>query len=260
MKRIGLSLMAMIVAVLCMAQTRGAQYPGGDEAYREFLKKNIKYPVTSKNNSVEGYCNLKFKVKVDGTTENVCVVGSTGDADLDNEALRIVSLLKFDPAMNDGEKVECEAKCSVLFQLDQPKLEKVENLKSGIGFPGGVAKIRKYVEERVEYPQSCLDDSISGACQVFFVVNADSTISNKRIMWSSGNIELDREAIRQISRLQGLLSPAVNDKDKPVASSFHLQIEFCAYRKCYTTFLRNVITSKLSPDDSIEVNVRLLLK
>lgn len=252
MRRIYLLFAALMVIVSCMAQIKNVEYPGGAAAFEKFVKKNLKYPESSKKNSVEGYCDLKFTVNVDGTTKNACVVGSTGDVDLDNEALRLVSLMKLKPAMKNGVKVEGDAKCSVCFQLKQPKQALESDLKSGIGFPGGSKALNAYVEEHVEYPQSCITDSVSGVCTVMFVVNADSTISNKRVMQSCGNIELDREAIRVISCLQGMLAPAVNKKGKSVAMSTCLSVNFCAHKDVENLSGYKCVTYKMAPTDTVK--------
>lgn len=42
-------------------------YPGGEQAYKKFVKKNLKYPDYCKQYEAEGVCTMTFIVNADGT-------------------------------------------------------------------------------------------------------------------------------------------------------------------------------------------------
>ncbi|MDD6211148.1 MAG: energy transducer TonB [Bacteroidales bacterium] len=68
----------------------------------QFIAENINYPSTAKNDSVEGRVAVKFWIDTDGSTSEHRVIKSVRK-DLDEEALRVARLIKFDkPAMSGG--------------------------------------------------------------------------------------------------------------------------------------------------------------
>lgn len=68
------------------------QFPGGDNALMDFLKKTIRYPAHEKRFKVEGRVLLKFNFLSDGTIDSIIIEkgASTG---LNEEAIRAVKLM-----------------------------------------------------------------------------------------------------------------------------------------------------------------------
>ena len=66
-------------------------------------------------------------------------------------------------------------------------------------FPGGMAALMKYIRENIRYPIQAHNDGAVGRVFVRFVVDVDGTITNPEILRSSGNIYLDKEAIRLVN-------------------------------------------------------------
>ncbi|MDX5347566.1 MAG: energy transducer TonB, partial [Hymenobacteraceae bacterium] len=56
--------------------------------------KEMKYPPLAKRNRIQGQCIISFTLNEDGTLSNLKVLKNVGGG-LGEEALRIVSLLKF---------------------------------------------------------------------------------------------------------------------------------------------------------------------
>ena len=85
----------------------------------EFIGKNIIYPETAIKDKVEGRVTVQFCIGKDGTTSEHEIVRSVRE-DLDNEALRIAKLIKFDvPAKNRGEPVETCFTLPISFSLSE---------------------------------------------------------------------------------------------------------------------------------------------
>ena len=95
-----------------------ASFPGGIKKMYEFLSDNLKYPAVSRNNGSQGTAVLRFVVCKDGRLDQIMVLKSSGDAFLDNEAVRIVSSMpKWIPARQGGRNVSCWYNLPVKFSL-----------------------------------------------------------------------------------------------------------------------------------------------
>ena len=95
----------------------------------EFVAKNIKYPDTAKKDSIEGRVVVEFWIEIDGSTSEHRIIRSVRE-DLDEEALRIARLIKFDrPAMTNGIPYSTCFNLPVLFAL-------TKNISNGcVDFP-----------------------------------------------------------------------------------------------------------------------------
>lgn len=101
-----------------MVVQQQASFPGGLNKMYEYLSKNIKYPAVSRNNGSQGTAVLRFVVQKDGRIVNIEVIKSSGDAFLDNEAVRVVSSMpKWTPAQQGGRNVSCWFTLPVKFTL-----------------------------------------------------------------------------------------------------------------------------------------------
>lgn len=101
-----------------MAVEQQASFPGGLQNMYKFLRDNIKYPAVSRNNNSQGTTLLRFVVQKDGRIVNINVIKSSGDAFLDNEAVRVVSSMpKWTPAKQNGRNVSSWCNLPVKFSL-----------------------------------------------------------------------------------------------------------------------------------------------
>lgn len=96
-----------------------AEYPGGMQALMKWLSANIRYPESAQKNNVQGRVVVKFIVEKDGSISNAQVIRSV-DRDLDNEALRVVSMMpKWAPGKNGGIPVRSYFTIPVNFRLQE---------------------------------------------------------------------------------------------------------------------------------------------
>lgn len=93
-------------------------FPGGDDALMKYLEKNIHYPMSAKDNAIQGKVIVQFVVEKDGSIGEVKVARSVA-RDLDREAIRLCkSLPKFSPGRNaNGEPVRVWYTLPVTFKL-----------------------------------------------------------------------------------------------------------------------------------------------
>ena len=64
-------------------------YPGGNKAYADFIKKNLKYPSKALKNKTEGTVLLKYDIDHKGNVTDAKVIKSVGDG-CDEEAIRVI--------------------------------------------------------------------------------------------------------------------------------------------------------------------------
>ena len=118
MKKLILTLMAVVGIFLGAHAADTPSFPGGKEALDKFIAANLVYPQTSKALGVEGVVTVQFTVNTDGSIGSIKIVRMV-DPDLEQEAIRIVKKMPaWIPADKDGSPVESTAEVAVPFVLD----------------------------------------------------------------------------------------------------------------------------------------------
>jgi TonB family protein len=93
-------------------------FPGGKDAYQQFIKDNVVYPEQALSNKVEGSVYLVYTVNNIGEIVDVEVTKGVGFG-CDEEAIRVIRLMKYDPARNRGVKMTVEMKTRINFKLPE---------------------------------------------------------------------------------------------------------------------------------------------
>lgn len=97
--------------------TKDPSYPGGEAKMRQFFARKITYPNQAINNKIEGNVNVRIKVNASGKIVDSQVVKGIGSG-CDREVLRAINRMpKWEPAMENGEKVAKHYLLSVAFKL-----------------------------------------------------------------------------------------------------------------------------------------------
>jgi protein TonB len=91
-------------------------FPGGKDAYQQFIKDNIIYPQQALSGKVEGSVYLVYSVNNLGEIVDVEVTRGIGSG-CDEEAIRVIRLMKYEPARNRGVKMKAEMKTRIHFKL-----------------------------------------------------------------------------------------------------------------------------------------------
>ena len=68
-------------------------------------------------------------------------------------------------------------------------------------FPGGSLAMMKYIAENIKYPAIAQENGIQGRVICQFVVEKDGKVSDVRVVRSSGEASLDKEAVRVINSM-----------------------------------------------------------
>ena len=91
-------------------------YPGGAKALREFVNAHLQYPQDAVDRHIEGVVTVAYQVTDDGIVESPVVVKSLCPS-CDEEALRIVNMLRYDKVRNRGIRLKLNTKLNINFHL-----------------------------------------------------------------------------------------------------------------------------------------------
>jgi protein TonB len=92
-------------------------YPGGEEAWKKYLKKNVKYPRKAWWEELEADVGLEFTIKKDGSITDIVHLTVVGWG-FEEEAIRLLKKSgKWIPALKNGKPVNYHAKLTIPFRL-----------------------------------------------------------------------------------------------------------------------------------------------
>lgn len=98
-------------------------YPGGLKAMREFIAKELKYPEEALKQRKEGVVRIKYDIDYKGNVFDTYILSSVGYG-CDEEADRIVRLLKFEVEKTRKVKVVFHKTIQIKFKLPKIKEQK----------------------------------------------------------------------------------------------------------------------------------------
>lgn len=189
------------------------EFPGGDEALRNFIAANVKYPAVATQKGIQGKVYITFVVTKTGSVTNAEVARGV-DASLDQEAIRVIeSLPTWIPGKQKGVNVAVSYTVPINFVLEPSKISdeklRVNNNQSDQvffiveempEFPGGDEALRNFIAANVKYPASAAQKSIQGKVYINFVVTKTGSVTNAKVA-RGVDPSLDQEAIRVVESL-----------------------------------------------------------
>ncbi|HSC53948.1 MAG TPA: TonB family protein [Phnomibacter sp.] len=93
-------------------------FPGGHEAWRKYLERNISYPYQAQNNGTQGAVNVQFTVDTEGNISDVKALNDPGNG-LAEEAVRLIKKgPNWVPAEQNGKKVAARTTQLITFRLE----------------------------------------------------------------------------------------------------------------------------------------------
>lgn len=119
--------------IMGMIVEKKAQFIGGNEALKEYLKENLKYPQAALDEKIQGTVLVKFVVDETGAVLNPQIIRSAHPV-LDEEALRVVrSMGKWQPGEYRNEPVRSYFTLPITFKLkdDSTKTEQPVDTSDG---------------------------------------------------------------------------------------------------------------------------------
>ena len=118
---------------------------------------------------------------------------------------------------------------SITTKIEQPVPEPIANddkprvVQQMPEYPGGIVEFMKWLQRTLRYPPTAQEQGIQGSVMVSFIVNADGTITDQKVV-RGVNEDLDAEALRVISHMPKW-KPGL-DKGKPCRTLFAIPIVF----------------------------------
>ena len=114
-------------------------YKGGADAMRDFIRNNLRYPEEALKNKIEGTVAVAYEIDYKGDVIDAKIKSGIGYG-CDEEAMRVVRLLKFGVAKHHKLRVTFHKTINIHFRLPQPKKQSsqfvynyVEKKKEGKG-------------------------------------------------------------------------------------------------------------------------------
>jgi periplasmic protein TonB len=94
--------------VLSFAEEMPSFKNGGEKAFQEYLKANLRYPTAPADTGISGAVYIYFEVNKDGSIGFVkCQFGIKGHPAFCEEAMRVIQEMpKWNPGVNDGKPVK----------------------------------------------------------------------------------------------------------------------------------------------------------
>lgn len=108
-------------------------YPGGRAAINELIKNNLRYPKKALEAKIEGKVKVEYSLNHKGEVIRAKVVKKLGYG-CDEEAIRLVHLLRFDVPKNRGVKVTFNKKITINFKLPKQKISKPKPAKTVVQY------------------------------------------------------------------------------------------------------------------------------
>ena len=100
-------------------------YPGGQKAMKEFLAKNKRYPKQAFDNNIEGVVRIRYEIDYKGNVVSTQVMSGIGHG-CDEEAERLVKMLKFEVPRTRKAKVAFHKTINIHFKKPVPKKKQIK--------------------------------------------------------------------------------------------------------------------------------------
>jgi protein TonB len=175
MRRVALVLSLVLLPAMAWADTpdSAVKATGRPHTCTEF------YPDTAATAQAEGTTTLSFRITSQGTTADVAVSKSSGNADLDAAAIQCVSGWHYLPATKDGKPIDYPWQANVQWKL-------TDDLTPPTAANAHVCR---------NYPHAALWNESNGKATVGFRVTADGAVADPVIVTSAGDDALDAAAL-----------------------------------------------------------------
>lgn len=122
------------------------EFPGGKDELKKYIRDNLQYPELAKQNGIEGIVHLSAEIDDNGNVLKILIYKGLGYG-CDEEAIRLISNIRFGSVKNRGRRVKITRKFRIEFKLP-PRLPIRYELKSD--FVEKDAKNKKDKENKEE--------------------------------------------------------------------------------------------------------------
>ena len=107
------------------------QFPGGEDAMKQFLRENINYPQIAKESGIQGTVYVNFIVEPNGSLTNIKVRRGIGGG-CDEESIRVVKMMpRWEPGTQRGKPVRVSYNIPIKYTLQTKSGKKKPKKKLG---------------------------------------------------------------------------------------------------------------------------------
>jgi TonB family protein len=170
--------------------SENAEFPGGDVALSDWMRKNMKYPEECRKQGIQGRVVISFVVNKDGSIVDLETVRSPHPA-LAEEGLRVVkSMPKWEPAKENGKVVRSRFNIPIMFWLDGGKKTQytspqkpqspqslTDEQKAVHDWFGAQPELMTHLNKNIRYPKECQEQGFEGRVLVSIAVEKDGSVS-----------------------------------------------------------------------------------
>ena len=170
--------------------SENAEFPGGDVALSDWMRKNMKYPEECRKQGIQGRVVISFVVNKDGSIVDLETVRSPHPA-LAEEGLRVVkSMPKWEPAKEGGKVVRSRFNIPIMFRLDGGKKTQytspqkpqspqslTDEQKAVHDWFGAQPALMTHLNKNIRYPKECQEQGFEGRVLVSIAVEKDGSVS-----------------------------------------------------------------------------------
>jgi TonB family C-terminal domain len=117
-------------------------YDGGFKALRQFIGQHKRYPKAALEQKIEGTVYLKYSIDYRGNVKDIKVISSLGYG-CDEEAIRLVKMLKFKVHKIRKGKILFHKSIQIHFKLPKPKKATKQALQVNYHYTSSAPKSKK---------------------------------------------------------------------------------------------------------------------
>lgn len=195
---------------------------GGKAEFKRVFEQELIYPEQLLGDNTVRKTTINFTINKDSSVSNIKII-SSGETQIDAEAIRIFKFYQWIPSAKDGKYVTTN--WSTTFEFDAKKYTKICKQRgykkisylqdetidtSGIiykhpdqfaMYQKGAAALQDFIKENLEYPRQAQLANIQGTVLLHFVVEPSGFVTNIGIEKSVGG-GCDQEAIRVLELIK----------------------------------------------------------
>ncbi|WP_455586016.1 energy transducer TonB [Bacteroides sp.] len=184
--------------------TSMAVYPGGDDDFSEFFKREINYPGCTQPRI---RTSVEFRIQEDGTPKFRGAFCTATDSVLSKEIEQIImEMPRWIPATLDGKAKQEDFLLPIVFTVhDQPtennkKIARINETPPE--FPGGMKELMKYLTQQIKPDRPVCQGEMMNSARVIvqFNIGKDGSVIDPIVIRSS-EPTLDKEALRIVNQL-----------------------------------------------------------
>lgn len=161
-----------------------AQFPGGEDSLRSYLKEKTIYPPSAKGLNIEGTVKVRFTISRDGDVKNIRIIESLYPS-IDSAAVEVISSMpKWKPGKEGNTPVPIDFILPLYFAPpeDEDEVEgeifAIDNTITKPEFPGGDMKLVDFLHNNLKMPIYNCTECLEGRVFVRIVISKDGKVKN----------------------------------------------------------------------------------